>query len=67
MKKLLLCSKTCQDDDNLEESDDADVIVESLPMKSFRREMENLEKLNFNYDVIVKFVKQGNKPTGPGL
>ena len=48
MKKLLLCSKTCQDEDNLEESDDADVIVESLqekshPMKSFRREMENLE------------------------
>ena len=64
MKKLLLCSKTCQDEDNLEESDDADVIVESLqekshPMKSFRREMENLENLNFNYDVIVKFVKQG--------
>ena len=72
MKKLLLCSNNCQEDDNgpahgddddKEDSDDADVIVESQKdnsLKSFYRQVETLENLNFNYDVIVKFVKQGN-------
>ena len=73
MKKLLLCSNNCQEDsngaahcdeDNEEDSDDADVIVESHQdnphsLKSFCRQVETLENLNFNYDVIVKFVKQG--------
>ena len=73
MRKLLLCSNNCQedsngaahgDDDNEVDSDEADVVVESHPeksksLKSFRRQVETLENLNFNYDVIVKFVKQG--------
>ena len=64
MKKLLLCSNNCQDDNDVDE-DDADVIVESLQekshsLKSFCNEVESLENLNFNYEVIVKFVKQGN-------
>ena len=78
MKKLLLCSNNCQedgngaahgDDDNEEvDSDDADVIVEfhqenSHPLKSLCRQVETLENLNFNYDVIVKFVKQGKATT----
>jgi len=72
MKKLLLCSNNCQEDsngtaqcdeDNEEDWDDADVIVESHQdnphsLKSFCRQVETLENLNFNYDVIVKFVKQ---------
>jgi len=62
MKKLLLCSNNCQDDNDVDE-DDADVIVESLQekshsLKSFCNEVESLENLNFNYEVIVKFVKQ---------
>ena len=73
MKKLLLCSNNCQEDDNgdahgddddKEDSDDADVIVESHQdhsLKSFYRQVETLENLNFNYDVIVKFVKQGKR------
>ena len=77
MKKLLLCTKNSQEDsngaahceeDNEEDSDDADVIVEHQEnphsLKSFCRQVETLENLNFNYDVIVKFVKQGNT-TGP--
>lgn len=78
MKKLLLCTKNSQEDsngaahceeDNEEDSDDADVIVEPHQenphsLKSFCRQVETLENLNFNYDVIVKFVKQGNT-TGP--
>ena len=74
MKKLLLCSNNCQEDsngpahgdeDNEVDSDEADVIVESPQenshsLKSFCRQVETLENLNFNYDVIVKFVKQGN-------
>ena len=80
MKKLLLCSNNCQEDSNgaahgeedneEEEVEDADVIVESHQenpphsLKSFCRQVETLENLNFNYDVIVKFVKQGNT-TGP--
>ena len=79
MKKLLLCSNNCQEDSNgageedneeEEEEEDADVIVESHQenpphsLKSFCRQVETLENLNFNYDVIVKFVKQGNS-TGP--
>ena len=70
MKKLLLCSNNCQDDenDNEEDSDDADVIVEpqqekSHSLSSFCNQVESLENLNFNYEVIVKFVKQGNNPT----
>ena len=72
MKKLLLCSNNCQEDSNgaahgdedNEESDDADVIVESPQEKShslkvLRRDVEALENLNFNYSLIVKFVKQG--------
>ena len=73
MKKLLLCSNNCQEDsngaahgdqDNEVDSDEADVIVESRQenshsLKSFCRQVETLENLNFNYDVIVKFVKQG--------
>ena len=79
MKKLLLCSTNCQEDgngaahgdeDNEVDSDDADVIVEfhqenSHSLKSFCRQVETLENLNFNYDVIVKFVKQG-KLRAPG-
>ena len=72
MKKLLLCSESSHQDianDNTvndEDHDDShDVVVESQsnrdqhPLKKLYCDVENLNQKNFNYDVIVHFVRQG--------
>lgn len=71
MKKLLLCSESSHQDianDNTvndEDHDDShDVVVESQsnrdqhPLKKLYCDVENLNQKNFNYDVIVHFVRQ---------
>lgn len=66
MKKLLLCSETSTEDlanDNgNEEEDDVDVVVETPSLKGSLItlcDVDNLNIKNFNYDVIVHFVRQG--------
>ena len=65
MKKLLLCSETSAEDlthDNGDIEDDGqDVVVESPTVKGSlkTRDVDNLNIKNFNYDVIVHFVRQG--------
>ena len=66
MKKLLLCSETSAEDlahDNgdIEDQDGQDVVVESPTVKGSlkTRDVDNLNIKNFNYDVIVHFVRQG--------
>ena len=71
MKKLLLCSESSHQDianDNTVNEDDEDnhdVVVESQsnrdqhPLKKLYCDVENLNQKNFNYDVIVHFVRQG--------
>ena len=66
MKKLLLCSETSAEDlahDNgdIEDQDSQDVVVESPTVKGSlkTRDVDNLNIKNFNYDVIVHFVRQG--------
>ena len=64
MKKLLLCSETSAEDlanDNGDVEDDGqDVVVESVngSLKTLC-DVDNLNIKNFNYDVIVHFVRQG--------
>merc|ERR1711971_544644 len=65
MKKLLLCSETSAEDlahDNgdIEDHDGQDVVVESPTVKGSlkTRDVDNLNIKNFNYDVIVHFVRQ---------
>ena len=71
MKKLLLCSESSHQDianDNTvneDDDDNHDVVVESQsnrdqhPLKKLYCDVENLNQKNFNYDVIVHFVRQG--------
>ena len=70
MKKLLLCSETSTEDlanDNGNVEDDGqddgqDVVVESPSLKDSLKtlcDVDNLNIKNFNYDVIVHFVRQG--------
>merc|ERR1712156_970127 len=60
MKKLLLCSESSHQDID----DSYDVVVESQsnrdqhPLKKLYCDVENLNQKNFNYDVIVHFVRQ---------
>ena len=75
MKKLLLCSENSPGDNVANDNDvngdeddsDQDVIVETqssnkdfLPLKTlYCDNIESLNHKNFNYDVIVHFVRQG--------
>ena len=72
MKKLLLCSESSHQDianDNTVNDEEGevshDVVVESQsnrdqhPLKKLYCDVENLNQKNFNYDVIVHFVRQG--------
>ena len=73
MKKLLLCSENSPGDNVANDNDvngddndsDQDVIVETsnkdfIPLKTlYCDNIESLNHKNFNYDVIVHFVRQG--------
>ena len=68
MKRLLLCSETSQEDftnDNGTTGNDnqESVVTESQCLKDSLKtlycDVDNLNIKNFNYDVIVHFVRQG--------
>ena len=62
MKKLLLCSESSHQDianDNTVNEEEDEDNHDQHPLKKLYCDVENLNQKNFNYDVIVHFVRQG--------